>query len=79
MYIAILPSRLFVAEAVCAGVLLNICGMPSQFLDEYCKQYRGIMHNNIIASHYQKSRTCRGIPFMHVTRLIDYHNTWVHD
>ena len=27
------------------------------------------------AAHYQKSRTCRGIPFMHVTRLIDYHNT----
>ena len=26
-------------------------------------------------THYQKSRTCRGIPFMYVTRLIDYHNT----
>ena len=61
----------------------NMVEEAARSLEERMKELASLVENKkeefseflVKASHYQKSRTCRGIPFMHVTRLIDYHNT----
>ena len=61
-------SRASSSEPVPEGILSS-CDA------ELVTKWLSLRFGNMLRVHYQKSRACRGIPFMHVTRLINYHNT----